>query len=141
MARRLFESVGCWPNSDRNRPMLPVTLSTLTGQRILDKQEMTVDTGFAGAVLLTREVFAHFENAELAESESRIYRTLIGPIPMRTARALVRLPVGDEIETLVDTPKYGAGRSLIGLQVLRRIELLLSGSRSESCLLKEVGEA
>ena len=137
MARRLFESLECWSNLDGNRPTLPVTLSTLDGQGVVHEQPMPIDTGFAGAMLLSREAFSYFEKAELPESESRIYRTLIGPVPMRTARALLKLPLADETEILVDTPKYGAGRSLIGLRVLDGIEVLLSGQRSETCLLKE----
>jgi hypothetical protein len=60
---------------------------------------------------------------------------------MRTARALLNLPHVDEMEILVDTPKYGTGKSLIGLRVLDGIELLLSGQRSETCLLKERSQA
>ncbi len=56
---------------------------------------------------------------------------------MRTARALLKLPLANEMEILVDTPKYGVGKSLIGLRVLAGIELLLSGPKSETCLLKE----
>jgi predicted aspartyl protease len=137
MARRLFESLKCWPNLDGNHPTLPVTLSTLDGQRVLHEEPMPIDTGFAGTMLLSRETFNHFERAELPESESRIYRTLIGPVPMRTARALLKLPLADETEILVDTPKYGAGKSLIGLRALDRIKLLLNGQRSETCLLRE----
>lgn len=137
MARRLFESLDCWSNLDGNRPTVPVTLSTLDGQRVVHEQPMPIDTGFAVAMLLSREIFSYFERAELPESESRIYRTLIGPVPMRTARALLKLPLADETEILVDTPKYGVGKSLIGMRALDGIELLLSGQRSETCLLKE----
>ena len=56
---------------------------------------------------------------------------------MRTARALLKLPLADMMEILVDTPKYGAGKSLIGMRALDGIELLLSGQRSETCFLKE----
>jgi predicted aspartyl protease len=137
VARRLFESLDCWSNLDGNRPTVPVTLSTLDGQRVVHEQPMPIDTGFAGAMLLSREAFSYFERAELPESESRIYRTLIGPVPMRTARALLKLPLADETEILVDTPKYGVGKSLIGMRALDGIKLLLSGQRSETCLLKE----
>lgn len=137
MARRIFESLECWPNLDGNRPTLPITLSTLDGQRVVHEQPMPIDTGFAGAMLLSREAFSYFERAELPESESRIYRTLIGPVPMRTARALLKLPLANETEILVDTPKYGAGKSLIGLRLLDGIELLLSRRKSETCFLKE----
>jgi predicted aspartyl protease len=137
VARRLFESLECWSNLDGNRPTLPVSLSTLDGQRVVHEQTMPIDTGFAGAMLLSRENFSYFERAELPESESRTYRTLIGPVRMRTARALLRLPLADEMEILVDTPKYGVGKSLIGLRALDRIQLLLSRQRSETCLVKE----
>src|SRR3972149_2468090 len=80
VARRLFEPRECGPNLDGNRPTLPVTLSTLDGQRVVHEQPRPIDTGFAGAMLLSREAFSYFERAELPESESRIYRTLIGPV-------------------------------------------------------------
>lgn len=137
MAGRLFESLKCWPNLEGNRPAIPVTLTTLDGQRVLDKQQLPVDTGFAGAILLAREIFSHFEKAELAESESHIYRTLIGTVPMRTARALARLPLADEMEILVDSPRYGVGKSLIGLRALSAVELLLRGQKSATCFLRE----
>jgi len=136
VARRFFESLECWPNLDGNRPSIPVTLTTLDGEEVIHKQQAPVDTGFAGAMLLPRETFTHLEKTELPESESRIYRTLIGPVPMRTARALLRLPIGEEMEILVDTPKYGLGKCLVGMRVLTRIELLLSGKTSETCLLE-----
>lgn len=137
MAGRLFESVRCWPNLGQVRPAIPVTLTTLDGKRVVDDEKMPLDTGFTGAMLLSRETFSYFEKAELPESESRIYRTLIGPVPMRTARALLILPLSDEVEILVDTPKYGLGKSLVGLRAVNRIELLLRGQNSETCLLKE----
>ncbi len=137
MAGRIFESLRCWPNLDQIRPAIPVTLTTLDGQRVLEDEKMPVDTGFAGAMLLSRETFSYFEKAEFPESESRIYRTLIGPVPMRTARAILTLPLGDQAEIIVDTPKYGLGKSLVGLRALNRIELLLRGQNSETCLLKE----
>lgn len=139
MARRLFEPLECWSNLDGNRPILPVTLSTLDGRHVLEKRPMPIDTGFGGALLLSQDDFSPFETAELPESESHIYRTLIGTVPMRTARALFKLPFTDEKEILVDTPKYGMGRTLIGLQALDRMEVLLSGPRLETCLLKERG--
>jgi predicted aspartyl protease len=100
---------------------------------------MPIDTGFGGALLLSQDAFSPFERAELPESESHVYRTLIGAVPMRTARAILKLPFTDEKEILLDTPKYGTGRTLIGLQALDRMELLLSGFGSETCLLKERG--
>ncbi len=140
MARRLFESIECWPYLD-DRPAVPVTLSTLQGERVVSQQPTPVDTGFSGAMLLSRETFGYFERAELPESESHVYRTLVGGAPMRTARALLALPSGEEVEILVDTPKYGEGRSLVGLRVLNRIDLLLCGQRSESCIVMEKGQA
>ena len=140
MVGRLFEPVKCWPNLEQNQPALPVTLTTLDGQRVLDHEKLPLDTGFAGAMLLSRETFSHFETAELPESESHVYRTLIGPVPMRTARALLTLPFGEKIEILVDTPLYGPGKSLVGLSAVGTIELLLRGTNSETCLVKEKSE-
>jgi hypothetical protein len=48
VARRLFGSLECWSNLDGNRPTLPVTLSTLDEQRVVHRQPMPIDTGFAG---------------------------------------------------------------------------------------------
>lgn len=141
MARRIFELLGCWPYLDARRPAIPVTLTTLDHKRVMHEEPMPIDTGYAGAMLLSREAFGHFEKAELPDSESRVYRTLIGPIPMRTARALLKFPSGDEFEILLDTPKYGGGKSLLGLQLLTRVELLLSGSKAETCLLEETSQA
>ncbi len=137
MAGRVFESLSCWPNLEKVRPAIPITLTTLDGRRVVENERRPVDTGFSGAMLLSRETYSYFEKGELPETESRVYRTLIGPVPMRTARALLTLPMGDEVEILVDTPKYGLGKSLVGLRALDRIELLLRGQNSETCILKE----
>jgi len=112
-------------------------LSTLDGRRVIHDEKLPVDTGFAGAMLLSRDTFSHFEKAELPESESRVYRTLIGPLPMRTARAILTLPFQDDVEILVDSPRYGVGKSLVGLRALTKTLLLLHGHDSETCLLRE----
>ena len=134
---RIFEPLECWKNSRENRPTIPITLYTIDGRTAIKREFMPVDTGFAGAMLLTRESFSYFETAELPESESRIYRTLLGPVPMRTARAIIRLPQDEEIEILVDSPVYGLGKSLVGLQVINKFELLLNGPKSETCVVSE----
>ena len=88
-------------------------------------------------MLLPSEIFTQREKSELPESESHVYRTLIGSIPMRTARAMLRLPFHDDAEILVDTPRYGKGKALVGLRAIGRTELLLSGNDSQTCLLKK----
>lgn len=137
MANRFFESLTCRPYADRLQPTIPVTLSTIDGRQVIHGENLPVDTGFAGAMLLSRDTFSQFEKAELPESESRVYRTLIGPLPMRTARAILALPFQDEVEVFVDTPRYGVGKSLVGLRALAKSLLLLDGNNSETCLLKE----
>jgi predicted aspartyl protease len=119
------------------QPTIQVTLTTLDGRLVVDGKLFPIDTGFAGTILLPRDIFDNFEKAELPESESRLYRTLVGPIPMRTARAILRLPFHDEAEILVDTPAYGVGKSLLGLRALTETELLLDGHNSQTCLLRE----
>lgn len=138
MAGRIFESLTCYRHTDHLQPTLPVTLGTLDGRRVIHNEKLPVDTGFAGAILLSRDTFSHFEKAELPESESRVYRTLIGPLPMRTARAILTLPFQEDAEILVDTPRYGVGKSLVGLRALAKTLLLLHGHNSETCLLKEI---
>ena len=137
MDGRLFESLSCWPNLGNTRPAIPITLATLDGRRVVENEAMPIDTGYTGAMLLSHETFSYFEKAELPETESHIYRTLTGSIPMRTARALLILPLGDEMEIFVDTPKYGSGKSLVGLRAVSGIDVLLRGQNSETCLLKE----
>ena len=138
MVGRIFESLTYWPHIDHVQPTIPITLSTLDGRRVIHDEKLPVDTGFAGTMLLTRDTFSHFEKAELPESESHVYRTLIGPLPMRTARAVLTLPFHDEVEILVDTPRYGVGKSLVGLRALTKALLLLHGHNSETCLLREI---
>jgi len=127
----------CWPHKGRVQPTIAVTLTTIDGQTVVNNERMPLDTGFAGAMLLSRDVFTHFEKAELPESESRVYRTLTGPVPMRTARAILTLPFQEGIEIFVDTPRYGSGKSLVGLLALGKIDLLLHGHESETCVLRE----
>ena len=73
MASRVFESLTCWPNIEHIQPAIIVTLSTLEGRRVIHNEKLPVDTGFAGAMLLSRNTFSHFEKAELPESESHVY--------------------------------------------------------------------
>ena len=137
MVGRIFESLTSSPHTGHVQPTIPVTLSTLDGLQVILNEKLPVDTGFAGAMLLSRDTFSQFEKAELPESESRVYRTLIGPLPMRTARAILTLPFHDGAEIFVDTPRYGVGKSLVGLGALTKTLLLLHGHNSETCLLKE----
>jgi len=136
MARRLYEPLSCWPYRNGRMPVLPLTVTSLEGNMVVREEPVPLDTGFHGSVLLSTEQFRGLERAELPESESRVYRTLIGTIPMRTARAIVELPNCDPIETLVDTPRYGRGMLLIGLQTVRTTHLLLSGPNLETCVVK-----
>jgi predicted aspartyl protease len=95
-------------------PTLRVKLFNLAGEEL--EVELGVDTGFEGSILLDREAYEFFAVGELPREAWRRYRTLAGPLPMRTARAVAELG-GRRFEVLVETPCTTA----------------VSGSRGASC--------
>jgi len=82
-------------------PVLRVKLFSLAGEEL--EVELGVDTGFEGSILLDRETYEFFAVGELPREAWRRYRTLAGPLPMRTARAVAELG-GRRFEVLVETP-------------------------------------
>jgi len=113
-------------------PTLRVRLFNLAGEEF-GVVELGVDTGFEGSILLEREAYEFFAVGELPREAWRRYRTLAGPLPVRTSRAIAELG-GERVEVLVETPLYGGGKRLAGRELLNMIALVLDGPRREACV-------
>ena len=96
-----------------------------------------LDTGFNGPVMVTGDIFEllHFSNIEVPEDLRPSYATLAGPIVMRSAPAEVEIG-RRKVETDILTPLTGAGRMLVGFQVIRQFDIALL--RDRACLIKVV---
>ena len=94
-----------------------------------------IDTGFAGYLLVPRDLYDEFGTLELPRDEFGTYSTLAGPIVLRRARVLVGLG-NKTFETYIETPIYGVGKLLAGRRLLRRIDLALLGKKSLCCYLE-----
>jgi len=81
------------------------------------------------------EIYEFFMVSELPRSAWRTYRTLVGPIPMRTARAIA--VIGDvKHEVFVETPLYEGGKRLAGRELLNRFILVLDGPLKSACVAR-----
>ncbi|RLF00126.1 MAG: hypothetical protein DRJ57_01395 [Thermoprotei archaeon] len=138
---RLYEAVSCYEyrrGALHEYPVLRVRLLNLVGEEL--DIELPVDTGFEGSILLDRETYEFFMVGELPRSAWRTYRTLVGPIPMRTARA-VAIIEGEKLEVFIETPLYGGGKRLMGRELLNRLVLVLDGPTRLSCVARRQGSA
>lgn len=136
MVGRLYEAMNCYEyrrGALHEYPVLRVRLHNLLGEEL--DLELPIDTGFEGSILLDHETYEFFMVGELPRSAWRTYRTLVGPIPMRTARAIAI--IGDEkFEVLVETPLYGGGKRLAGRELLNKLVLVLDGPLKRSCVAR-----
>ncbi|MEX2704801.1 MAG: hypothetical protein Q6352_006025 [Candidatus Freyrarchaeum guaymaensis] len=92
MVGRRFRTVECWNYT--NTPQIEIVLISVDGKRLPEKGglKVSVDTGFSGYLLLPRRYYRLFQLDELPEQEFRVFKTLIGDIIMRGARAILRIP-------------------------------------------------
>ena len=135
MDGRLFRAITCF-NYRNELPVLKLKLMNYMGE--VREFEFIIDTGFSGGILLPRDEYEFFTCGELPRSLWRSYSTLIGVIPMRTAKAILIIDeAGVRSEVYVETPLYGAGRRLLGREVINRLIILLNGLRHNLCLCKE----
>lgn len=90
-----------------------------------------VDTGFSGPVLVTGDVFEFLRlpDIEAPEDLRPSYRTLAGPLTMRSAPAIIEIN-GSRLETDIFTPMLMRGQLLIGCQVLRDLKLAILGKKT-----------
>jgi predicted aspartyl protease len=141
MAGRLFGAVDCYSH-DRitNQPRLKIRLSNFAEERWHNDTLAPIDTGFSGAVMLPAESYEFFIIGELPRRLWKEYRTVIGPLQMRVARAFVQTEEERTVETVVETPLFGTGKLLLGRTILNSLSLLLDGPAKLSCLMKPAEE-
>ncbi|MHA1263451.1 MAG: hypothetical protein ACTSSA_15495 [Candidatus Freyarchaeota archaeon] len=140
MVGRIFRTVECWNYT--NTPQIEIVLISVDGKRLPEKGglKVSVDTGFSGYLLLPRRYYRLFQLGELPEQEFRVFKTLMGDIVMRGARAILRIPAADlEFEVIVETPKFGRGKLLIGRKALNELCLLMNGREHAFCLCEPEG--
>lgn len=114
MVGRLYKPISCHGYVKgflHDYPALRIKLINLAGESI--ELELPVDTGFEGAVMLDSETYSIFAAGELPREAWRLYSTLAGPLPARTARAIAVVG-SSKFEVLVETPLYGAGSDSSG---------------------------
>ena len=139
MAGRLFRTVDYHSNSlPANQPLIKIALYD-TGREPWPERDVLapIDTGFSGGVMLPAQEYKFFMPSELPKRFWKEYRTMTGPLQMRTARALMRSDATNGLEeTLVESPVLGQGKLLVGRMVLAKCRLLLDGPERSSCLMK-----
>jgi len=64
-----------------------------------------------------------------------MYKSLIGPIPMRTVKALVSIEPNIKIETYIETPLLGFGKLLAGIELINNLTMILDGPRKRLCIV------
>ncbi len=133
----------CWPYDEAETAPFPIVEVELVGPQP-DRElapvgglRLKVDTGYAGQIMLSTDLYnQRFHLAELPEEKFGAYRTAAGPIEVRRARAIVRVPrFGTSREAIIETPRHTRfDRNLAGRSFLREFRLLLNGPKKESCL-------
>jgi predicted aspartyl protease len=137
MAGRLYESSNCieYEKSDSgSKPKINVRLTNVKLEDYPGVIPLSIDTGFDGSILVTDEVYRFFEIGELPKKYWRTYKSLVGPITMRVAKAIVSIEPGIRMETYVETPLFGFGKLLIGRELLDRLTIILDGPLGQLCV-------
>ncbi|MEM4030163.1 MAG: hypothetical protein QXO02_09720 [Thermofilaceae archaeon] len=130
---RLYKPMSCWSYARglvHEYPVLKLRLLNLLGESI--ELELPIDTGFEGAVMLDYDTYSSFTVGELPREAWRMYRTLAGPLPVRTARAIAEVD-SRQFEVFVETPVYGGGKRLLGREPLNRLTIVLDGHARTAC--------
>jgi len=134
MVGRFFRTLKCF-EYEGNYPTISLKLTNCLGET--KGFDFKIDTGYSGGIMVSREDYEFFACGELPRSLWRSYSTIIGIIPMKTARAFVQIDeLNTNFEVYVETPVYGVGRRLIGREVINRLILLLNGPEKRSCICK-----
>lgn len=137
MAGRLFGTVDCYPHDGAtSQPCIRIQLSNFAQERWRGDALAPIDTGFSGAVMVPNESYEFFMIGELPRKFWKEYRTMTGSLQMRVARAFVQTEEERMVQTVVETPLFGAGKLLLGRAVLNSLSLLLDGPGKVSCLVK-----
>lgn len=137
MARRLYRTenrIGYEKSVLGGRPRIDVKLFNMRLEEYPSVIPLIVDTGFDGSILVTSELYEFFQIGELPRKYWRTYRSIVGPITMRVARALAKIEPGISVETYVETPLAGQGKLLIGRGLLNNLTIVLDGPIEQLCI-------
>ncbi len=139
MAGRVFRVGEClrYGESRSPYPRLRLRLLNVLLEEYPQKLDFIIDTGFEGSLLVTEDIYRFFEVGEIPRKYWRLYRSLSGLIPMRTAKSIVLLD-GRRIETYIESPLIGRGKMLVGREMLRFLRLLMDGPRQEVCIAEPI---
>jgi len=138
VAVELLRAVGClqYGGPDPESPVLEVRAK----ESLLGREKTItapIDTGFAGYLLVPRDLYAELGTMELPREDFGIYSTMAGSVTLR--RAEVKISVGDkELDTFIETPLHGTGRMLLGRRILSELDLALLGRNRMCCHLRSV---
>jgi predicted aspartyl protease len=128
MVNRKYVPVKCF---EGEKPRIRIDISSVNGETV--EVDLRIDTGFDGSILLDNSTYAKFSLGELPESMWFRFKTLNGYLTMKTAKALVK--VGEKkMETYVFTPRDFNGKNLVGLDLIKKIRLLLDDKYT--CIMK-----
>jgi hypothetical protein len=139
MAGRIFRTVDCYPyDTPVNQPRIKITLYNTAKEPWPHREVLApIDTGFSGAVMLPEQEYQFFLVSEFPRRFWKDYRTMTGPLQMRTARALIRTGASSALdETVVESPVLGMGKLLVGRMTLSKCRLLLDGPARSSCFME-----
>jgi len=117
-----------------SRPTINVKLANIKLEEYPNVVTLNIDTGFDGSILVTKDIYEFFEIGELPQKYWRTYKSLIGPIPMRTAKALVSIEPNIKIETYIETPLLGFGKLLAGIELINNLTMILDGPKKRLCI-------
>ncbi len=115
-------------------PILRMKLYNVLGEEFPEELEFPIDTGYEGSLMLQRRDYEFFMVGELPREYWRTYKTFVGRIVMRVARAIAEID-NMKFEVYVEAPYYGYGKRLIGREILNKLKLVLDGPRQECCLV------
>ena len=135
----------CWPYGEAEDPPFPKVEVIIHVPKLgirLPKRgglQTKVDTGYPGLLMLSTKLYegASLQLTELPEEKFGVYRTPVGLIEVKRAKALIEIAkAGLREELVVETPRYYQfDRTLLGRGFLRKYTFLLDGPKAEGCLL------
>ncbi|RLE73241.1 MAG: hypothetical protein DRJ37_00740 [Thermoprotei archaeon] len=117
------------------KPVIEVTLiNPLTSYKATYR--IPIDTGFAGYIMVTHEIYQKFSSLELPPTSFLTYTTVIGRVTLKRSRVIAKI-FNRKIETFIETPILWPGKLLLGRRILNQIDLAMLGTKLKLCLLAE----
>mgnify|MGYP003885552701 CR=1 FL=1 len=116
------------------RPAIRVRIIDPITNEILDLVA-SVDTGFAGYMLVPSELYDKVSSLELPASEFNTYVTVSGPVRMKGCKVYFEI-CGLRFPGILETPLLGYSSILIGRRILNKVRIALLGPERKLCFLK-----